>query len=140
MSATALRAQAAALQNELTIARAEMRRINDAELDIVALERQIELERANYKRYADNREQARIDHELELRSISNVNVLQAPTRALTPSRPRPLFSLALGFVAAIAASFGVGVLFELGREAPASSPKRVLNPAPSAKSAVGSQA
>ena len=98
--AASLRAEAAALRGQLVPARQELANLNDKEVHIVRLEREIALETANYKKYSEALEQARIDHELALQNISNLNVLQPPSYSITPSRPRPVINLGVGLLCA----------------------------------------
>ncbi len=114
-SSESTRAQAVALREQLGAARQELTELNNTEAEIVRLEREVEMETANYKRYSENLEQARIDHELVTKNISNLNVLQPPTYSITPTRPRRLINLALGFFAAASASLGVGLCLEQRR-------------------------
>ena len=110
-----LQAHATALRDQLVPVRMEVNKLNDHELTIARLEREIDLETANYKKYAENLEQARIDHELEMSSISNLNVLQPPTYSITPTKPRIVLNLALGFAGALAGGLGVGLVAERRR-------------------------
>ena len=86
---------------------------NDAELELVRLEREIGLERGSYGKNAENRELARIDQALQDTSISNLNVLQAPTYSITPTKPRVLINLTLGLVLALTAGCFVGGVADL---------------------------
>ena len=111
-SVASLQAQAAKLQNQLNQSREELTKINSSAVKISRLEREIQLETASYEKYSENLEQARIDHELEMKNISNLNILQPPTCSITPTRPRRLLNLALGMMAALASSLGVGLFLE----------------------------
>ncbi|HUY31662.1 MAG TPA: hypothetical protein VMV69_02705 [Pirellulales bacterium] len=96
-----LRAKADALGGQLTAERTRLERFNDHELKLAKLERTIELEDANYRKYAENLEQANIDQALELERISNINIVQPATFEAKPVRPRPLINLALGIAAGL---------------------------------------
>jgi uncharacterized protein involved in exopolysaccharide biosynthesis len=109
-SAAALKAEATSLTAHLATARDELKQINEHELQMVRLQRQIDLETANYMKYAENLEQARIDQELANERISNLNLSQEPSYSITPTRPVPSRTLAMGLLAAVAASIGVGLL------------------------------
>ncbi len=108
----ARQAQAKILRVQISQAQQELTRLNNQEVDIARLEREIELETANYKKYSEHLEQARIDHELETQNISNLNVLQPPTYSITPTHPRRLLNLGLGLVGALASSLAVGLFLE----------------------------
>ncbi|MCG8448406.1 MAG: hypothetical protein MI725_02345 [Pirellulales bacterium] len=83
---------------------AELKELNDNELEIDQLTRESDLARANYFRYAENLEKARINQELDNQRISNAIEAQAATRAEKPIRPNKLLigvlSLFLAFVSA----------------------------------------
>lgn len=114
-SAASLQAEAATLRKQLEPARQDIQHFNNKEVEIARLEREIALDSANYKKYSEALEQARIDNELELRNISNLNVLQPASYSITPSRPRPIFNLGIGLLAAMASSVVVGLLLEQRR-------------------------
>jgi polysaccharide biosynthesis protein PslE len=107
-----LRAQTTAIREQLASAQGELTKLNDVESEITRLEREIDIETANYKKYSDNLEQARIDAELVTKNISNLNVLQAPTYSITPTKPRRTMNLAMGLFGGLAASLCVGLLLE----------------------------
>jgi uncharacterized protein involved in exopolysaccharide biosynthesis len=98
----ALEAQIAEVESILT-------KINESEVALKRLEREIDLTRANYTRYSENLEQARINHELEEAKITSLTLMQPPTYSQTPVSPRPLIALAMGFV--LSAICGLGVIF-----------------------------
>jgi uncharacterized protein involved in exopolysaccharide biosynthesis len=114
-SIASLQAHAATLREQLLPAREQLVALNNQELQIERLEREIELAKINYKRYAENLEQSRIDAELETRNISNLNVLQPPTYSITPTRPRRALNLSLGLIGAMVSSVGVGLFLEKRR-------------------------
>jgi uncharacterized protein involved in exopolysaccharide biosynthesis len=114
-TAASLTALAATLRSQLSAARQQLAQLNKHELEVTRLQREIELETANYKKYAENLEQARIDGELEATNISSLNVLQEPTYSITPTRPRRAMNLGLGFFGAAAASLAVGLCLEQRR-------------------------
>jgi polysaccharide biosynthesis protein PslE len=114
-SAASLQARTATVRGQLSNVRQELTKLNSHEVDMARLTREIEMETANYKKYAENLEQARIDHELEMKNISNLNVLQLPTCSITPTRPRRLLNLTLGLFGALTMSLGVGLFLEQRR-------------------------
>ncbi len=114
-SAASLEAHAKAVREQIREAEIEMAEFNDKESEFSRLERALEIETANYKRYAVSVEQARIDRELMSSNISNLNVLQEPTYSVTPTSPRRKMNLAVGLIVALASSAGVGLLLEQRR-------------------------
>jgi uncharacterized protein involved in exopolysaccharide biosynthesis len=112
------KAQVAALDTQLIAAKRGLEQFNDHETTMVHLERQIELEKGSFKKYAENRELARIDQALEKQNITNLNILQAPSRSATPTSPRVIMNLSFGLVLAMFAAFAVAIITEW-RHAPA---------------------
>ena len=95
-SSASLRAEQESLTQQLADARHSLKDINGVELQLARMDREIELSRTKYRRYADNSEQARIEQAMAAERISNINVLQQPTVSFTPVRPRTVFNLSIG--------------------------------------------
>jgi len=106
---SSLQAQIEALRKGLSDAQTELRVLNDGGLRITALTREIDIQEANYRKYSDNLEQARIDHALEQGKISNINVVQSATLPILPVRPRKTLNLLLGLLVGVIG--GVGLAF-----------------------------
>jgi uncharacterized protein involved in exopolysaccharide biosynthesis len=94
---SSLRAKSATLQTQLVAARREMQTLNDNEMHIAQIQRDIQILDGSYRKYADSLEQARIDESLERQRISNINVAEAPTLSHEPTRPKALLTLVIGF-------------------------------------------
>ena len=103
------------LESKIAQGQEALKEINASEVSLGQLEREIDLARANYRKYAENLEQARIDQQLEQAKISSLNLLQAPSLSITPVSPKPSTTLALGFVAAVFSAIGVALLGERSR-------------------------
>lgn len=106
----ALSARCEALDGKLASANTELTKLNAAELELTRMEREIELARANYRKYSENFEQVRIDQELEAAKISSLNLMQPPTLSETPASPAPLPTLAMGGCLAALASVAVALV------------------------------
>jgi len=98
---SSLEAQVATLQKSLADAQAELKALNDAGVRITASMREIEIQEANYRKYSENLEQARIDQAQEIGKISNINVVQSATLPIEPVRPRKMLNLLLGLFVGI---------------------------------------
>lgn len=127
------------LEEKIAGAKAALKAINENEVKLTSLERELELARANHRKYAEHLEQARIDQELHNAKISSLNLMQPPTFSETPVSPQPLLTLALGFVAAVCGSLAVALgaeRFRPSRGAPATNgepvPPPVITPSPAA--------
>ena len=120
-----LTARIESLEGRIASIREELHQINESELTITQLEREIDLARTNYRKYGENLEQARINHELEEAKISSLNLMQSPTFSETPVSPRPLVTLGVGFVLATMGSFGMALLVHRRRPIASAAPSPV---------------
>jgi uncharacterized protein involved in exopolysaccharide biosynthesis len=108
----ALESQIDALDSEHDKLVEEITRVNQGELKLADLEREVEVLDANYRRYVDGLEQVRINKELESSRISNVNVVQNPSLVEVPIGPSNLVILALGLIASACAAGSVAIWLE----------------------------
>ena len=72
-------ARTRSLEGKIAAVQEELKQLNASELELTRLEREIDLARTNYRKYAENLEQARIDQELEQAKISSLNLMQPPS-------------------------------------------------------------
>jgi capsular exopolysaccharide synthesis family protein len=91
-----LQGKAKALKEELAQAKSELQVLNDNEMRITQLEREIDIQKGNYRNYSEKLEQTRIDRALEVGKISNISIVQPATYPVKPIRPRKALNLALG--------------------------------------------
>lgn len=98
---SSLQAKVENLKKQLADAQAGLKTLNEADLRITHLKREIDIQEANYRKYSDNLEQARIDHALEVGKISNISVVQSATLPIKPAGPRRLLNISLGLLLAI---------------------------------------
>ncbi len=111
-SAQALRATADSLRSQNEQMLEKLRLLNEREVIVQQLQRQVDLADENYRKYQSNVEQARIDQELQLQRISNVNIAQAPTLVEDPVAPnKPLLAI-LGLFVAVTGSIGIAITAE----------------------------
>ena len=101
------RAKAESLKRQREAILEKTESLNNNEFQVVELTRRAALIEASYRDYFANREHARVDQELELGRISNVNVVQPASLVLTPASPRVLVTLMAGF---FLATFGAALL------------------------------
>lgn len=106
---TSLEAKAQTLRKQLAEARNELKALNDTELKLAQLEREMEMQAANYKKYSESLEQTRIDQALEMDKISNIRVVQPATYPVNPVPSTKRLKLAMGFFLGIFG--GVGLAF-----------------------------
>jgi uncharacterized protein involved in exopolysaccharide biosynthesis len=81
---------------------AEMRKLNDDELEMQQLDRTVTLASTRFYTYADDLEKARIDEELDRQKITNVAVAQPATFAEKPVSPSKMLVGALSLLLATA--------------------------------------
>jgi len=110
---SALEAKTRVLQADLDRARGELQELNNHEVNISALERQMVVAESNYKKYSESREQARIDQALEMDRISNISIVQDPTFVATPVGPNRTLNIAIGILLGIFGALGAAVAGEM---------------------------
>ena len=108
----ALNAKTELLKSQLTDVRGTLKMLNTNEIRIAQLTREIELHEADYRKYATNLEQARIDHAMEAEQMSNISIVQPASLEPQAIRPRKALNLALGLIVGVCGAFGVALLSE----------------------------
>lgn len=98
-----LRASAA----QVAAGREELEALGRHEIGLVELQRELGVLDAQYRRYAENLDQTRIDEALEASRISNLNVVEPPTLVLRPVRPVKLMNLLGGLIGSSALALTV---------------------------------
>jgi uncharacterized protein involved in exopolysaccharide biosynthesis/Mrp family chromosome partitioning ATPase len=104
---SALQAKAGVLKAQLDGGRRELSTLNDTETRLAQLERDLDTQKTNYRKYSESLEQARIDQALEMEKISNISIVQPASFPVKPIRPKKLLNLALGIL--LGASGGLGL-------------------------------
>ncbi len=106
---SSLQAKAEVLKTQLKAGQDEVKLLNDTEMQWAQIDRDLETQKSNYRKYSDSLEQARIDQALELKKISNISIVQPasyPVRPIWPKAPRNLLAgLFLGIFGGIALAF-----------------------------------
>jgi polysaccharide biosynthesis protein PslE len=104
------------LEPQLADVRGRLEALNEAEVRITQLQRDRELQQADYVKYATSLEQLRIDNALEVERISNISVAQPPSgnpEAIGPDRPLLIgLSVVVGSFLALGLAAGLGVAGE----------------------------
>ena len=100
------------LKEQLATAKEGLKAINEADLKITSLRREINMQEVSYQRYSENLEQARIDHALDREKISNISVVQPATFPTLPVSQRRSLKLALGILVGILGGIGLAFFFE----------------------------
>ncbi|MGD9973968.1 MAG: GNVR domain-containing protein, partial [Desulfatirhabdiaceae bacterium] len=97
-SLLSLQAKAGSLKNQLAKSRDELKTLNENEVLFTKLQREMEINESNYRKYSGSLEQSRIDQELEMGKISNISVVQKSSSAIKPVRPKKLLNLSLAIL------------------------------------------
>jgi uncharacterized protein involved in exopolysaccharide biosynthesis len=103
----ALKAKHDQLQTQLAEQRGAQQQLNANEMRVVQLEREVQLEEANYRKYSDSLEQSRIDRAMADAGKSNISVVQPATFELKPVRPNIPLNFALAIVVGLAGGLGL---------------------------------
>jgi uncharacterized protein involved in exopolysaccharide biosynthesis len=119
-----LKARVSSLVGQIAIAKREVNTLNDNEIKVANIQREIDLANLNYRKYAENLEQARINHELAAAKISSINIMQPPSYSQTPASPNLPIVFGLGGIFAFCSSFGIALLADRRRQ-----PSRIAAPA-----------
>ena len=109
-SADSLRGRAVRLKQQQTQLATELKDLNSRDMQLGELQRNVDLEEARYRTYADKLEQARINDQLDKERISNITLVQPASFVAKPSGPRKIYVLGLGFAVALLGSVGVALL------------------------------
>ena len=114
----ALRAEGASRRAEVAELRNRLKTFNEDELTVARLQREVDLCAANYRKYSESLEQARIDQSLESQRISNISLAQPASLEAQPVRPKAAMNLLLGLVAGLSGAVGVAYAADARRRRP----------------------
>ena len=109
---SSLRAKAGEQRIQLASARNDLKAINDSEVSLSQVQREVGIQEANYKKYLDKLEQARIDQALEMVKISNISIVQPATYPVKPVRPKKMLNIVLGLFLGIFGGIGLAFISE----------------------------
>lgn len=103
-----LQGQLSAQQSQLEQARAMASRMPEVEAEFSQLNRDYTVVRKNYEELVSRRESASLGEKIDLTTkVADFRVVEPPRVSPTPARPSRMLVAVLGFVASIAAGFGV---------------------------------
>lgn len=103
------------LAAKISEGKSRLESLNDKEVEIARLQRELDLASVNYKKYAENTELARINDEVEAAKISSINLLQPPSFSETPVSPDLKVGIPAVVLAGMLASIGIALLAERRR-------------------------
>jgi Mrp family chromosome partitioning ATPase len=102
-----------AAQKQQSELKKQLKELNEAEVQLDDLERNVQLLDGKYRMHVDKLEQARVNDALGRDGISNVKVAQAATLVTKPSAPKKPLILMLGIVLALGGALTVPIIAEL---------------------------
>src|SRR5262249_14921903 len=79
-----------------------LEKLNADELQVAQLEREVLMEEANYRKYTESLEQARIDRVMAQEGKSNISIVQPATLDHKPVKPNAMLNLAMGMLLGVA--------------------------------------
>ena len=110
-----LKATVTDLTTKIAEGKSRLESLNDKEVEIARLQRELDLASINYKKYAENSELARINDAVEAAKISSINLLQPPSFSETPVSPDLKVGIPAAVLAGLLASIGIALLAERRR-------------------------
>jgi succinoglycan biosynthesis transport protein ExoP len=100
------------LSGSLEEAQAELAKLATLETELSRLERQMEVADSEYTAYRDNLKRSRINEALDTAKVSNLAVVQAPTRPVEPSYPNKPMNIGLGILVGLFAGLCLAFLLD----------------------------
>lgn len=111
-ASAALRARIKAIETQLRSERDRLAEFTLAELEVMRLQRKLDLEIGQLKRYSEGLEQGQVDRALQAEKISNIAIVQSASYEPKPVRPKLSMNLALGAGFALIGAAGLGYLLD----------------------------
>lgn len=109
----ALQAKQVAAQKQQDQLNVELKQLNDHEVQLDQLERNVQILEGKYRMHVEKLEQARVNDALGRDGISNVKVVQAATFVSKPTSPRKALLLGLGLVVALGSAVTIPFVTEI---------------------------
>jgi uncharacterized protein involved in exopolysaccharide biosynthesis len=100
------------VETQLKTERIALAKLNADEVKVARLQRDVDVEELNFRKYSESFEQARIDSALAQQGKSNVSIVQSATLDLKPVKPKKLFNLAIAFILGVAGAIGLAFFAE----------------------------
>ena len=93
-------ARRTALSQQLEDSQKSLAQLQAATVQYDAIARRVQELEANYKTYAQKRDESQIADAMDQQKLLNVSIAEPPTLSLIPVRPKPLLNLTLGMFTA----------------------------------------
>jgi uncharacterized protein involved in exopolysaccharide biosynthesis len=115
ISLQALIQQKTAVAAQLAQSDARLKQVQAMTVQFNLLKSKADGLKESYQLYAQKQEQAQIEDAMDARQLLNVTVAERPTLSYVQTQPRPVRTLALGFVTSLFLSFSLVYIAELAR-------------------------
>ncbi len=110
----AYKARESNLQSMITQARDEMETFNNNSVTVARLQRQLEIDQDNYRKYSEHLEQARIDSGLKNEKLSNISIIQEATLPFKSTvTMRRIYNILFGIFFGLFGGLAMAFIFEL---------------------------
>jgi uncharacterized protein involved in exopolysaccharide biosynthesis/Mrp family chromosome partitioning ATPase len=109
----ALEARKVAAQTQQQELNEELKELNNHEVELDQLERNVQISEGKYRMHVEKLEQARVNDALGRDGISNIEVAQAASFVDKPTSPKKALLLALGLVLAMGSALAVPFVAEI---------------------------
>jgi capsular polysaccharide biosynthesis protein len=93
-------ARRSALSQQLDESQKSLAQLQAATVQYDAIARKVQELEANYKTYAQKRDESQMADAMDQQKLLNVSIAEPPTLSLIPVRPKPLLNLTLGMFTA----------------------------------------
>lgn len=104
-----LEARSAALDGQLKRLENELATLNEQEVRVKELERNVKVAETSYLNYMASLEQTRVDQALKREAISNINVIQSASLIHKPTSPKKGLTLAIALVVGLCGGIGLAL-------------------------------
>jgi uncharacterized protein involved in exopolysaccharide biosynthesis len=122
-TAVALAERVRVLAGQVESSEGELAALNEGELQLKQLEREVDMHQVSYRRYAENLQQARVDELLGLERISNISVAQPASYDSRPVEPRKTYAAAGVLGASLFGGLALALIFDQLRPVETRPPK-----------------
>ncbi|WP_197442989.1 GumC family protein [Lignipirellula cremea] len=110
--AASFAARVTELRSQYETALAELRLLNHHEVQLAAMEREVQQAENAWRDYAGKLEQSRLDNAIDSQRISNVNILQRANYVAKPISPKRTMVGGFGLIFGLTSALGVALLSE----------------------------
>ncbi len=112
-----LRSANEAMERQLRELRQKLQKLDQAEITLKDLQRQVDSSERNYKTFQDKLDSTRVEDAMDQRKMVNVVVVEQPMVPVKPARPVKRLNLFIGLILGLTCGVGYAFLSEfLGRD------------------------